>query len=62
MSTFDDVKFIAKIEYDIYNNDNNYSREKLIDMIIDIFDTINLIKNLKKKEKELLFLIDDDDE
>ena len=58
----DDIKYIAKIEYDIYNiNNYNYSHEKLVNMISDMIDNYNLIINLKKKQKELAFLVGDID-
>jgi len=62
MYVMDDIKYIAKIEYDIYNiNNYNYSHEKLVNMISDMIDNYNLIINLKKKQKELAFLVGDID-
>ena len=57
MFSMNDVKFVAEAEYEI--NNNNYSREYLIEMIVDITDTFHLIENIKKKEKELSVLIED---
>lgn len=68
MSYINDAKFMAEIQYKIYknnndyrNNDNNYPHEKLVELIINIFDTFQLIENIKKKEEELLLLIEEDD-
>jgi hypothetical protein len=56
MSTLNDIKYIAQIHYEM----GHYSRENLVSLIIDMFDTYHLIQNLKIKENELLTLIDDD--
>lgn len=58
MSTLNDIKYIAEIHYDM----GVYSHENLVNLIISMFDTYHLMENLKKKEEELLNLIDDDDE
>ena len=58
MSTLNDIKYIAEIHYEM----GGYSHEKLVELIISIFDTYYLMDNLKKKEEELLNLIEDDDD
>jgi hypothetical protein len=56
MSTLNDIKYIAQIHYEM----GDCSRDNLVSLIIDMFDTYHLIQNLKIKENELLTLIDDD--
>jgi len=58
MSTLNDIKYIAEIHYEM----GDCSHEKLVDLIVSMFDTYHLMDNLKKKEEELLNLIEDDDE
>lgn len=58
MSTLNDIKYIAEIHYEM----GVYSHDKLVNLIISMFDTYYLMDNLKKKEEELLNLIEDDDE
>lgn len=60
MFSIGDIKFITQIHYDIYmNNGYYYSHQKLVEMIIDIIDTFELLENIKNKESELMMLIDD---
>lgn len=61
MFSIGDVKFITQIHYDIYTNNGYYyySHQNLVIMIIDIIDTFELLENIKKKESELMMLIDD---
>lgn len=62
MSSIDDIKFIAEIEYEIYKQNHIYlSHDDLVESIIEAIDSSILIKNLMNKEKELLRLIDDDE-
>lgn len=58
MSTLNDIKYIAEIHYEM----GDCSHEKLVDLIISMFDTYHLMENIKIKEEELLNLIKDDDE
>jgi hypothetical protein len=58
MSTLNDIKYIAQIHYEM----GDCSRENLVSLIIDMFDTYHLMENMKNKEEELLNLIMDDDE
>ena len=58
MSTLNDIKYIAEIHYEM----GDCSHDKLVDLIISMFDNYYLIDNLKKKEEELLNLIEDDDD
>jgi hypothetical protein len=58
MSTLNDIKYIAEIHYEM----GDCSHEKLMDLIIGMFDTYHLMENMKIKEEELLNLIEDDDE
>ena len=59
MFSIGDIKFITQIHYDIYMNNGYYSHQKLVEMIIDIIDTFQLLENIKNKESELMMLIDD---
>jgi hypothetical protein len=58
MSTLNDIKYIAQIHYEM----GDCSHEKLVNLIIGMFDTYHLMENMKMKEEELLNLIEDDDE
>ena len=58
MSTLNDIKYIAEIHYEM----GDCSHDKLVDLIISMFDTYHLIENIKIKEEELLTLVDDDDD
>ena len=58
MSTLNDIKYIAEIHYEM----GDCSHDKLVDLIISMFDTYHLIYNIKIKEEELLNLIEDDDD
>jgi hypothetical protein len=57
MSTLNDIKYIAEIHYEM----GDCSREKLVNLIIGMFDTYHLMENMKMKEEELLTLIEDDE-
>lgn len=63
MSSMNDIKYLATIEYEIFRNVNNYNypHEKFVNLISNMIDTCNLIKNLKNKKKELECLISDDE-
>ena len=58
MSTLNDIKYIAEIHYEM----GDCSHEKLVDLIVSMFDTYHLMENMKIKEEELLNLIEDGDE
>ncbi len=57
MSTLNDIKYIAQIHYEM----GDCSHEKLVNLIIEMFDTYHLMENMKIKEEELLNLIEDDE-
>jgi hypothetical protein len=58
MSTLNDIKYIAQIHYDM----GYCSHEKIVNLIIDMFDTYYLMENMKMKEKEILNIIEEDNE
>jgi hypothetical protein len=58
MSTLNDIKYIAQIHYEI----DYCSHEKIVNLIISMFDTYYLMENMKMKEEELLIIIEDNDE
>lgn len=60
MFSIADVKSISQIQYDIYvRNQISYSHEYMVEIVINVIDNLNLIENIKKKEDELIKLIEE---
>jgi len=60
MFSIADVKSISQIQYDIYvRNQISYSHEYMVEIVINVIDNLNLIENIKRKEDELIKLIEE---